>query len=126
MRRTLGSHQVGKEALTFQDIRMMIAKMPSTLVGKRDRLLVLILLVSADNPAPRKGSIDRGKLFVTTGICHFDSTICFPRKNRVVPPSINTDPFLRMLSASGNPTVQNLDSVLKAMGLKLTVMPDAA
>lgn len=34
--------------------------------------------------------------------------------------------FYRMLSASGNPTVQNLDAVLKAMGLKLTVMPDAA
>jgi probable addiction module antidote protein len=34
--------------------------------------------------------------------------------------------FYKMLSPEGNPTVQNLDTVLKAMGLRLTVVPATA
>ncbi len=34
--------------------------------------------------------------------------------------------FYKMLSPNGNPTVQNLDAVLRAIGLKLAVVPDAA
>jgi probable addiction module antidote protein len=34
--------------------------------------------------------------------------------------------FYKMLSPNGNPSVQNLDAVLKAIGLKLAVVPDAA
>lgn len=34
--------------------------------------------------------------------------------------------FYRMLSTDGNPTVQNLDAVFRALGLRLAVVPLAA
>lgn len=40
--------------------------------------------------------------------------------------NISRTHFYKMLSSKGNPTVQNLDAVLKAMGLKLAVVADAA
>ncbi len=36
---------------------------------------------------------------------------------------INRTHFYKMLSPEGNPTIQNLDTVLRAMGLRLTVVP---
>lgn len=39
---------------------------------------------------------------------------------------LNRTHFYRMLSSEGNPTVQNLDTVLKAMGLRLAVVPAGA